>query len=317
MGELFVSWLESNVNRKYPLRDSATCKAANGTRIPNGFLADLHVAMPDDLGAVAFLGSASASPSVLSLTILAAPADPCFRLFLLASEDDYVLLTEDGEALELEDEGTIYDEENPPPLVPIAALTVKLPIRPYRHYDLSPLAPGCGGWAAFGPAAGRTRFSCLFQYPDQSALLDRTVFRYPRPGLTGVGPEGPTPLLTGLVRLRGDPGKVLVTGGQAVIGGVTRTVAFVSLDPSAGGRQVVMRRFAGDCGGRPSTKTCDPPAAASLASVTPDAAGNVNLEFRGRFEAGSLPTGMVVDSHMGLGAVCPDAGSPWKKILPA
>ena len=113
MGDVFTGWQNRNENRNFPLHDRATKLSADGTKMPDDILADVHLALPQSAGKFVFVSSVAISPALVSLTFL-------------ATEDDPI----DGGALGV--------------FVPIGIITVQKPVVSYRNYPLNAIYPGFG-----------------------------------------------------------------------------------------------------------------------------------------------------------------------------
>lgn len=257
-----------NGGRGYPLDDRANRTGDDGARIQNDVLVDLSLRFPDDLGRYAFLSSLAVTDALVTATFLACPSA----------------------------------DSPPAEFRPLAAVTVRKPVTAGRHYPLSPLADGVGGWVVFGDTG--EKFSARFSTPAQGLLLPRVARPYRTPPVTSVRKSGAAAGLTGVVRLKAGT-DVEILGAERVVDGRTRTVAVVRLRSFSGARNV-FSLYKGPCGGRPESGTCDRPGVEFFNSVAPDAAGNVEILFGGGLEATAFAGGggMVLDYPLGNADVC-------------
>lgn len=279
MGLIFTEWLNANENRAYPLHDNAGRRAGTSL-LPNDLLADCQIWLPRSLGRYVCLSSASVSPKLVTLTFVASQEHPQCG-------------SPDGS------------------FTPIAVLSLLRPVVRFKPYALRPLAPGVGGWINLGNGANGANLTALFENLSEGLLCDRTVRSYPDLPVSSIGKTGISPPLQGLVGLRGSLGKVVVSNGTRVIGGITRKVILIGLDLSSSPTATLLD-YAGACGHRPSAATCNKPALTEINQVKPDCNGNIDLVFLGDVVVGDAGDGLILDNPVGMAQVC--VPKPYKVI---
>jgi hypothetical protein len=267
----YQDWLVRNSLRKYPFADTASHISDNGTPLPEGFLVDANIWVPNYVYAggtlkYLYLSSAAVSGDVVSLTILGA-------MTMYAPAEEFV---------------------------PIAVLSLPLPIDDYRNYPIEPLLEGVRGWVSFGPATRTSRFSLGFSSPEQTVFVPKAV-RYfsnlPVERFTTVNGFSDA---VGDVRLVPIAPMVGEIKTMLVEGEPTRTLV-LSLTEDAD----TLREFAGPCGGTPESQTCNKTPIASISGVTPDCAGNITIDFQGlTVRAFSGGGGLCIDSPINLVDTC-------------
>lgn len=251
----YQDWMVQNVQRKYPLDDSATATADTGELLPEGFLIEANISIPKYeyspgvvLGYV-YISSASVSPGLISMTLLGShlPAMP------------------------VSDPAPITSEL----FIPLAVISLPRPIQAYRNYPITPLLAGVSGWVTFGPTVLEDQsFSYLFTQPRQAMLAPRAVRAYTASPIQYVGISGSSAQLSGdvglsnLYPLRIDVENVTLSPSMDVV----EAIVF-SLEET----EDVLTSYCGTCGKRPESKTCNQTPIISVSGVTPDCSGNLNL----------------------------------------
>lgn len=282
MAVVFADWMNSNELRNYPLHDEATKLSADGELLPDGFISDLNLMLPESAGKFAYVSSAGATPGLVSLTILATMTNPLMP--------------------EVESSSSADAES----FVPIASITVARPVVPYRNYALESLYPGVAGWVAFGSDVNEVNASYRLVNPIDGLLCSKAVRRYRDLPVTSLSRTGNLTELTGLIQLAA-AGDVTIGKGVRTIDGLRREVITIGLnlaesdDPAA-----LLRKYAGDCGGRPEDETCTQgKPLTSINGVTPDCNGNIDIVFTGLdVSQVGLPDGQIIDLPVGLDDVC-------------
>ena len=135
MGVTGNNWYDLQSTRQYPIDGTATGVDNTGARLPTDALVDCHIMFPTTLGKYAFVSSIAVTAKLVTVTFAAA--------------DDEILPSGDEEL------NTAI-----PAFTPLAAITVALPHSEGRHYAITPLADGVGGWAVFGGCQTRGTFRC-------------------------------------------------------------------------------------------------------------------------------------------------------------
>lgn len=276
MSTVFPGWLSGNESRKYPLHDLATKQGASGATLPDDILVDMQLLVPESAGRYVFVSSLSATAGLVSLTLLATDLDP----------------TTEGASSSV-------------PFVPLAAITVTRPITLYRNYAVSALYPGVAGWVAFGTGVNEqlnTFFT--FEQAIDGLLAPKAARGYQDYPVQSIGKIDRTVTLTGLVALQGSA-EIEVEKGVRTIDGRRREVITVGL-ALGDTPKPVLRKFAGDCGGRPDDRTCPEGRPIRLINgVTPDCDGNIDIVFEGiGMTLVRVINGLIVDSPIGLDDVC-------------
>lgn len=228
-----------NAVRVYPFADTASLAAINAARLPEFVLTDCHVWWPDTYGELAFVSALTVSPGLITATIAVTPR---------AS----VAIT------------------------PIAVFHVARPHVPYRSYAMTALVPGAGGWAAFGDlsqlAAGVNTW--LFDTPENAELLPRLAQAYAACPVRSVSKLNATTQLIGTIRLL-TGANIEIVSAQRSIEGTTKSCIVFRLPESQ--LPDLYDRFAGPCGRRPETGTCDKQAIRTINGIAPDADGVIHL----------------------------------------
>lgn len=276
-------WQNRNEGIAYPLADSATALADDGSRLPSNIISDLNLRWPLSYGRHAFLASASVTPTLVTLTFQAAAT--------LESAD----------------------------FVPLAVISIVGRLDEGRVYTLQAQAPGVGGWVSFGSAASdhetwRGRFST----PAQALLAARAARAYRELPVKSLRVENASTPLAGVVTLRLDP-PLTATAEQREIRGVVRDCIVIRLEETGNNRvpaetaqllpatQSVFASFAGPCGGRPESGTCDDPQPVEfVGGVMPDCDGLLTIEFQGCATLARLDgrCGVAVSCLAGVGNAC-------------
>ena len=280
MAIVFADWMNSNEVRNYPLHDQATKESTDGSLMPDGFIADLNVMLPESAGRFAYISSAGSTPGLVSLTLLATMNDP--------------LLPEEGSS----------SSPSADAFVPIASITVAKPVVLYKNYALEALYPGVAGWVAFGSDIDEVSASYRFARPIDGLLCSKAVRAYRDLPVTSLGKTGRLTELTGLIQLT-NTGDVLVNKGVRTIDGLKREVITIGLNLSVDAL-AMLRKYAGDCGERPEDRTCvQGKPFITINGVQPDCDGNIDIIFEGLdVSQVGIPGGQMIDLPIGLDDVC-------------
>lgn len=279
-----ANWYNLQELRRYPLDDSASGVADNGTRLRDNIIVDLALRFPATLGSYVFIGGITVSAGLVTVTFLAADTPTAAANF-----------------------------------VPLGAITLPLPIQESRHYDIAPLSPGVGGWVVFGdgitePFVGR------FSTPAQSLVAPRCARSYPLLPIPSLGKLYKNTALSGLVTIAA--GSDLAVEQQLVeIGDQLRPAMVISLTQTIANRNT-LQVYASPCEPRPESGNCQKPGIQYLNTVGPDCNGNINIYFQG-VTAGPYQDcgpGTTLDQSLGLAAVCqgrlPPGDSSLSSIAP-
>lgn len=262
------SWQAANAARRYPLADDATSVDDAGLPAPLDILTDLHLRFPASLGTVAFVSALTVGPRLLTILIQAAA-----------------------------------DADSAGGLVPLASVSIlRSDLEPSRVYALTPLADGVGGFASFGDV--QTSYSGRFSTPRQGLLLSRCARAYSPLPIPSLGKVGRRDTLTGLIDLRASGDLEIVYDVREIAGESRQCVVFRLQGSSV--ENSVFRQYAGPCGDRPESDTCEFPPLRSFGGATPDCDGNVEVAFLGMLEADVLDcAGLHADHGTGILCVCP------------
>jgi hypothetical protein len=237
-----VQHTSGNLNdiRAYPLADTASRRADDGSVLPESVLNDCHVWWPDTYGDVGFVSSVTVSPNLVTLTIAA------------------------------------YDSTTTEVTV-LAAVQMPRPVVPYHSYALEAMQLGVGGWAAPGriPESMTGVNTWLFSDFSAARLLPRLAQAYPTGGVTSLGKDDSNEVLTGRVRLMAGSNLTVEEGYRYVNGLFTRCIVFGLNEAQL---PELYELFAGPCGKRPESGTCDRDPIRTINRVEPDCNGLLYLE---------------------------------------
>lgn len=263
------AWYDLNESRPWPLDDTATLLADDGSQLPHDVIADISLRFPSVLGDRAFVSAVTVGPNIVTVILLGSAGG----------------------------------------FTPMASVSIQRPVEPHVHYELEQLYPGVGGWIVFGGGVNDTEVrSWRFSSATQSLLLAQTARKYSSLPVASVGLEGAAARLTGMVRLQGGS-DLTTRVEERVIDGVARDAVVIGLkdkQENASTRNL-LELYAGDCGKRPESGNCgDPQPIEFINTVAPNCCGNIFLEFRGCGEIYTIEgeCGVVIDCGFGLGDAC-------------
>jgi len=251
-------WYVRNSGRLYPLDDNASGLGTSGTRLPDGFLVDANIWVPEyeyESGRklqYIFISSASVSEHLVSLTILGS---------------HYPLVNTDGDPT-----ASVTED-----FVPIASCTISRTAALYTPQPVEALLEGVMGWVVFGGAVNTTQFSELFT-PLGSMLVPRAARYYTAPPVTAVNGD------TGFNNLIGDirllyAAPLSISKQQVILGGEEQPRDAFVFELNAD--RATLDAYTGPCGGRPESGTCNHTPMTSFGGTSPNCAGNVNLVVNG------------------------------------
>jgi hypothetical protein len=247
---VYADWQVRNAQRKYPLDENASAAGDDGVQLPESFLVDVQIWVPkyvyDDLETLryVYLASAQVSSQLVSLTLLGCTD-------ALGSPNAQ--------------------------FVPLASLALVKPVVPYKNYAVEPLLDGVMGWVAFGHlVAGDGTFSLLFSQPDQSMLIPRAVRYYDYLPIPSITAEGGFSQISGDVKISGELPIIAEIKPMRLFGETSdRDMLVIGLQQT----ENTLAEFSGRCGKRPETGNCLKTPITSISGITPDCAGNIQLEF--------------------------------------
>lgn len=268
MASIRLDFSNRNSQRAYPIEEWATRTADDGRRLPDNALTAVKVRFPDNLGERVCLGGITISPTISTVTLVATTA---------AFSDP----------------------------VPIGCLSVSAPIQVGRPYPITPLYPGVSGWVAFGDLSITTTTVQSWKFSDHSEVpvIPSEAKSYEELPIAAAGKWGLSTTLTGLVSLAGE-GPLIIEGADVDLGdGAERVIRFrmdLVHDPS------LLYAYAGPCGGRPESQTCDFTPISNINAVVPDSNGNIEITFEEPFVAtiDALLPRMSIDFPVGLEDAC-------------
>jgi hypothetical protein len=269
-----LGWYASNATRAYPLDDVATARDDAGQELPPQILVDCRVKFPLAMGRFAYISAVTVSPNIVTV-ILMATADTIRPAGGVPSNG-------------------IIDQ-------PLGAVSVPMPVQPYRHYPIQPMATGVGGWVVFGQGVDEP-YSGRFSKPSQSILLPRVASAYyplPIPTLAKLNTNPP---LTGVVLLLGATDLEVIQDTREIEGGIVDAIIIRLIDNL---NRNVYQFYSGPCAGRPESGTCNKPVIETINGVLPDCNGNLTIDFTGintiDFEDGG---GIALDLALGMAETC-------------
>jgi len=224
-------FLNENAYRNYPVDDAATMEPYVGQELErvNSMLADMSICIPKSAAACAFVSSISVTEQLVTVTIMGSQVDP-FTVNEPPTTEYAQRYAELG-AVVLAHVQARRSRGLPGVVVPV-----------------TPVEPGVGGWVVFGPGVLNTG-SWRFSGPEASVISNRCVSRLDYSGVFTIGRQGFETVLQGDVALQGQQGLEVVKAGPSEL-----SIRFGE-DPDTVRRR--LREFAGRCGARPETGTCD------------------------------------------------------------
>ena len=275
---IFQDWLVRNSQRKYPVDENASLIDDAGVPFPEGFLVDANIWVPKySYGTkelrFLYISSASSTDSLVSLTLLGAtdPIKPAV-----------------GEDAQVGPE---------PEFVPIAVLTVPKPVELYKNYAISPLLKGVSGWVAFGQGVDK-QLNSSFLNPEQSMLAPKSCRYYDNlPVRLFTTEQGFSNAVGDVIIVASDP--MVATVKTMLVNEIPKRAMVLELTRDA----AVLSDYAGPCGGKPESGSCNHTAITSISGVVPDCDGNIQVIFDG-VTVRYFDHGMCIDSPISLADVC-------------
>lgn len=272
------NWYNANESRRYPLDDQSTGLDDAGVEIRDNVLADCDIRFSSELGGCLYVQGITVSRGLVSVVFGAAA---------------------DSEQL------TGHT---------VAAVTVERPVTKYRHYDITPLAPGIDGWVVFGSGIEE---DCQFRFtqPRQSIVATRCADAYsplPIPSMKKVGVgsaladvitfEGLTPIKITHEKIKPDPENDAEV--DALVFRLDTQQITLDYNP--------LSEFLSPCGGRPDSGTCGKEPVETINGVEPDCNGNIVIEFGEPLTSTGIGAagfsgqcgGLAVDLDISLATLC-------------
>ena len=272
-------WYNLNEQQSYPLDDTASAIADNGSRLPSALIADLRLRWPVEYGAYSFVSSVAVTDHIVTVMI----------------------------------EASQSMTNSPLTSVLIAGISIaKSELIEGRTYNLETFKPNVGGFITFGSGAFQANYTGRFSTPNQGLLTARAARASRSPAIPSIKIEGVAQTLTGMVNLSAVAPLTISKQTKVINGDTYENVVVFGLADTSGSivgtaTTSVFSQFAGPCGRRVGSKSCsDPQPILSLNSVTPDCDGVLTLEFSGCAVIGRNETdcGVIVDCGLGLSDAC-------------
>lgn len=182
--------------------------------------------------------------------------------------------------------------------LPVAALSVAGPVNEGVPYELTPLVNGVGGWVVFGDTSAQN-YSGRFSTAAQGLLLPRVARAYHPHPVPSLALENVTTVLSGAVNIAAGRDLEIIRATR-IIDGHPRDAIVIRL---TGQLSKVLSKYAGLCGGRPESNTCNSPAITHVGDASPDGSGNVILDF-GDLDVLPIPNGLLIGTSITLGDIC-------------
>jgi hypothetical protein len=234
------NWYDLQSARQYPLHDSATGVDDSGKQLPNNIILDCNIKYPDVYGKYAFLQAVTVSPGLVSV--------------LIGAADDAGAATT------------------------IAAVSVTKPMQLNKNYSVQALVPGVGGWMVFGEGV-EVDFAGRYENVIQTRLSPTNAHAYASLPIQSIKKSGVQNKLTGAVNLNvaapiSAELKTIQIGGQyrpALVFSLTASTTDITYNP--------LSYFTGTCAERPESGTCPQPPIETINGITPDCAGNIQIDI--------------------------------------
>lgn len=236
-----VQHTAGNINdiREYPFADTASLRDDNGSVLPEYVLNDCNLWWPDSYGEIGYVSSVTVSPSLVTIVFSA------------------------------------YNETTLTSTL-IAALHFVRTSQTYRSYQLKALKEGVGGWASIGAISESltTITGWRFSTYANSQLCNRVAQAYSVYPVTSLGKENVPVSLIGEVNFISGSDIDIFADYRYVEGEYTRCIVF-----SLNSEQLpdLYSYYAGPCGKRPETRTCDQTPIVQINDAVPDANGMITI----------------------------------------
>lgn len=273
-------WYNLNEQRDYPVDDTASAISDAGDRLPSSLIVDLRLRWPAELGRYAFISAAAVTSGIVTVMI------------------------EVSETL----------NNTPDTATLLAGISVpKSELLQGRTYVLETFQENVGGFIAFG-SGSEENYSGKFSSPEQSLLTARAARGIRRPPIPSIRTIQSAKKLSGLVNLVAvEP--LSISKETRVIDGVEfdNVIVFrlqeraITTVEGINAQESVFAEFAGDCGKRTGSRSCDDPQPVETVNgVNPDCDGVITLDFKGCSVIGRNVSdcGVVIDCSLGLSASC-------------
>lgn len=235
------NWYDLQSSRQYPLHDRATGLDDLGAPLPNNIILDCNIKYPTQYGNYAFLQSVTVSPGIVTILIGAGSAET--------------------------DNNTTT----------LAAVTITKPIQLSKNYPIHALVDGVAGWFVFG-AGVDSNFTGRYTTPLQTLIAPRNAHAYAALPVTSIKKIGALNKLAGLVNIElAEP--LVASLKNLTINGTEQPALVFSLNAiNADVTYNPLEYFRGQCAERPESGTCPAPPIETINGITPDCAGNIQLD---------------------------------------
>jgi hypothetical protein len=271
-------WNNLNELRNYPLDDTASALSNSGDRLTASLIADLRLRWPITYGRYAFVSSAAVTNHIVTLMI----------------------------------EATDDPDNSPVSSTLIAGISLPLAdLTQGRTYSLEAFQSGVGGFIIIGSGVDKT-FKGVFSSPRQSLLTPRAARASRVPPVPTLGIDQAATGLKGVVNLTA-VAPLHLSKATRVIDGVEydNVIVFRLVEEAAGiatgtGRGSVFSQYAGPCGKRTGSSSCDDPQPIeTINGIAPDCNGVITFCFNGCATVGrnTEDCGLILDCTLG----CPTA----------
>jgi len=283
MSNIGIDFYAANELRAYPIDDAATCLDDSGEFLPPGIIVDCSLRFPNNLGFSAFISAVTVTSTLI--TILFEISPNFIRTSLLTTPNTTIAFT------------------------PLGGINIPAPFTPNKPIAITPAQPGMGGWVVLGRNTD-VPYSGTFSTLQQSALLLRCARSYQSLPVNSISAYCQSPaVLTGVVNLiAGNDLDISLNNVNITNVGTVPTIS-MSLVESATQGVNNAAMYAGSCGARPESNTCDPPAIAQINEILPDANGNINIVFSGSnvvpYPFKDNAGGIAIDVPILLPTLCP------------
>lgn len=235
------NWYDLQSSRQYPLDDRATGVDDAGAVLPNNILLDCNIKYPEQYGNFAFVQSVTISAGLVTVLIGATTAI------------------------------------NSSAATTIAAVSVIKPAQLSKNYPVQAMVPGVAGWCVFGEGIAEN-FIGRYATPQQTLIAPRNAHAYSSLPIQTIKKKGTQNSLSGLVTI--NTAAPLVAEVQTIeIDGVERVALVFGL--AANTTDIAynpLQYFLGACSERPESGTCPLPPIETINGITPDCAGNIELD---------------------------------------
>jgi hypothetical protein len=278
-----LHWYGRNEANLYPVDDTALWVSDPGDSLPAGVLVDCALRWPAALGDRAWVSGVTVTDKLAAVTFQAAGG-------------------------------------------PLGVAVTTGPVVVGRPVKVDAQAAGVGGWAVFGTGAlgaagGGRGVRAMLSRPEQGLLALKAARPYVPSRVTGFFAGLSGARLGGVVGLDATKPVRVAYGHRTYRGRAFDCAVFYLADDGvdsfapviAAGPSSVFVQFAGPCGARPESFTCDDPQPVErVNAVSPDCGGKLTLKFEGPVIVSEVAgrAAVVVHSPLSARAACPPRYQP-------